>query len=70
MKQKLIITLDEEATEKYLEIARRKTTAEVDEDCVPSGVDISISIGPVPFGSSAYMGSEEIGEVTTELVGC
>lgn len=49
MKKQLVIKLSEEATQKYLERARKKTTAEVEEACVPSGFTLMVEICP-PFG--------------------
>ncbi len=70
MSKKLIITLNDEITDKYLSLARPKTQAEVDEGCLPSGVSIRIDITP-PFGDTAFFrdGSKwvELGEVTVEL---
>ncbi len=70
MSKKLIITLNDEITDKYSSLARSKTQAEVDEDCSPSGVTIRIDITP-PFGDTAFFldGSEwvELGEVSVEL---
>jgi hypothetical protein len=72
MSQKLQITFSEEATRKYLERAGRKTHAEVDEDCEPSGCTVSVEIGSSIFGSSAYAAESgeflEFGEVEVDLV--
>jgi len=72
MSQKLHITLDENATARYLEWMSKKTKAEVDEDCEPSGVTISINIGPAHYGSDAYTYvSEELidfGDATVDLI--
>lgn len=65
-KEKMIIELSVEQTEKYFEIARQKTTAEVNEDCIPSGVSITIHISP-PFGDYAEVNGQNIGDV---LVKC
>ncbi len=71
MKQKLVITFDEETTEKYLELARGKTTGEVDAECIPAGVSIKVDIGG-PWGCSAYFISGnrnvEIGDVDVDLI--
>ncbi len=71
MKNKLVITFDEAVTEKYLELARGKTTAEVDADRCPSGVKIMIDIGG-PWGSSAssVRGNDciDLGDVDVDLV--
>lgn len=71
MKQKLVITFDEATTEKYLELARGKTTGEVNADCCPSGVSLRIDIGG-PWGCSAsYVSGNrdiEIGDVDVDLI--
>ena len=70
MKQKLIITFDEETTAKYLELAGRQTEAEVNADCCPSGVTIQIQIG-VLADTAFFVRSDEnieIGEVNVDLV--
>lgn len=70
VKQKLVISLDEATTARYLAEASRKTEAEVNADCMPSGARIQIEVCP-PFGNSLSMliGNEwvEIGEVDVEL---
>ena len=68
MPPKLVITLDEETTEQYLDLAGKQTKAEVDADCEPSGVSISIHIAPDPYDSAAFMGHKELGEAKVELV--
>ncbi len=71
MKQKLVITFDETMTAKYLELAGQKTEAEVNADCVPSGVTLIIDIGG-PWGDSATFVSgnrhTQIGDVDVELI--
>ena len=67
MTKKLTITLNEEATENYLNISSNHVEAEVNEDCLPSGLDILITISP-PFGSTAFMGSTELGAAKIELI--
>ena len=70
VRQKLVISLDETTTERYLDEASRKTESEVDADCMPSGLQLRIDVCP-PFGNSLFMfiGQEwvEIGEVDVEL---
>lgn len=65
-KQKLIIEFTVEQTEKYFKIARQKTIAEVNEDCVPSGSSITINISP-PFGDSAEVNGQDIGDVLVKF---
>ena len=69
-KQRLIISLDEATTARYLAEASRKTKAEVNADCMPSGASLRIDLCP-PFGDSLFMliGKDwvEIGEVNVEL---
>ena len=67
MAKKLTITLDEEATKNYLNLSASQVETEVNDDCLPSGSDILISISP-PFGSTAFMGSAELGAVKIEFV--
>lgn len=67
MSSKLVITLDEKTTEKFLDYARHKTESEINSDCMPSGTTISISIAP-PFGSFVFFEKIEIGEASVELV--
>jgi hypothetical protein len=66
MKQKLIITLNEQTTARYLQIASRRTAAEVEADCEPSGIHLTIEISPL-FESAVYVNREEIGEADVEL---
>ena len=70
MKKKLTITLDEETTEKYLNISAKKTEAELNEACMPSGASLLIKIMP-PFENtvSIAIGAdwEELGEISVEL---
>ncbi|MFT6207067.1 MAG: hypothetical protein ACJA0T_000971 [Colwellia sp.] len=68
MTKKLVITLDEKATENYLKLAGQKVEAEVNEDCMPTGCAITINIEPSYLESTAYFGTTEIGEVTVGLV--
>jgi len=65
-KKNLSIEFSEEVTQKYLEITGKKTEAEVNADCMPSGVTISIDVGG-PFGSVAFVDGKEIGEVELSL---
>lgn len=69
-RQKLVVSLDEATTARYLAEASRKTEAEVDADCMPSGTRLQIDVCP-PLGNSLFMliGKEwvEIGEVDVEL---
>ena len=61
-REKISIVFSEEVTERYLEIAGKKTAAEFAADCMPSGVTITIEVEPV-FGCLAYVEGQEIGEV-------
>lgn len=69
-KQKLFISLDEATTARYLVEASKKTEAEINADCMPSGAQLRIDICP-PLGNSLFMliGNEwvEIGEVDIKL---
>lgn len=44
MAQRLHIILSEQATLRYLELARAKTEGEINEDCEPSGATIQLDI--------------------------
>jgi len=70
MSEKLVITLDENVTKNYLGGAAKKTQAEMNADCLPSGASLRIDICP-PFGNIIYLQVngkwEEIGEVAVEL---
>lgn len=67
MAAKLVITLDEDTTEKYLSLAHQFTEAHVNADCEPSGVRLIVEIGSIPFGSSVFWGDTELGDATVEL---
>ena len=58
MSKRLQITLDEEATQKYLEWASAILEAEVDEDCEPCGCSITVEIGG-PYGSPVFGNTDE-----------
>lgn len=70
MNEKLVITLDENATRNYLEKSIKNTTAEVNADCLPSGVSLRIDICP-PFGHCVYFYEngkwEKLGEAEVEF---
>jgi uncharacterized FlaG/YvyC family protein len=66
MGRKLIITLDEDTTKRYLSKSTAKTAAELEEACEPSGTDLRIQIDQ--YSVEVYVGSEEIGEATLEFV--
>ena len=68
MPQKLVITLDEETTQRYLDLAAKNTKAEADADSEPSGTAISILIAPEPYDSMVFMEQKELGEAKVELV--
>ena len=70
MSKKLQITLDEEATKKYLEWVTALNQAHADEDLEWCGCNIRIELGG-PYGSSAYSLGEkslEFGDVDVDLV--
>lgn len=70
MAQKLVITLNEETTEKYLELAREQTKALIEEDCEASGVLLKVLIASTMlFESTVFFGDTEIGEAEIDLVG-
>lgn len=70
VRQKLVISLDEATTARYLAEASRKTRAEIDADCMPSGASLQIDVYP-QLGNSLSMliGKDwvEIGDVDVEL---
>ncbi len=71
MSKKLQITLDEEATKKYLEWASGKLEAEVDADMEPCGCSIIVEIGgPYPSSAGCKVNGKyfEFGEADVDLV--
>jgi hypothetical protein len=62
MKQKLVITLDEEKTERYLKRAQQQTKGHIDGDCEPIGFTISIDIESVIYDSIFYFNNKKIGQ--------
>jgi hypothetical protein len=66
MSQKMVITLDEKTTARFLDIASRTTSAEIEANCLPSGVELKIAICP-PFGNIVSIATEEIGEAEINL---
>ncbi len=54
MKQKMVITFDEKATTRYLELASAKTEGEINADCCPSGITLQIDIEG-PWDCSAFL---------------
>lgn len=67
MGRKLVITLDEVTTQKYLDLARQQTKALVDEDCEPSDVMLAISISANPaYGHAVFIDEREIGEASVD----
>lgn len=73
MSKRLVITLDEAATKRYLEYAIRKTKAEIEADCEPSGITLQVDVSPTNiFMSDVYVheraGITEIGAANAELL--
>lgn len=70
MSKKLQITLNEEATKKYLEWAVKRSEGEGEADMEPCGRTIMVEIGPSWMGSSAFDGGGEIefGDCDVEFV--
>jgi len=66
--ERLVITLDEETTKKYLELAGKVAQGEVNEDCMPTGSAITIDIAPGPFDSEVSFGDCEIGIASVDLL--
>jgi hypothetical protein len=65
--QKLIITLDEKTTDKYLKMMRKKTELDLLGECMPSGGTVCIEIVPV-FGAIVYLDNVSIGEAEVDLI--
>lgn len=69
MGQRLVIVLDEDTTEKYLEMAGALTEAELNADCEPSGATIEVEMGL--WGDTVYFKTGnalvEIGEAQVRL---
>lgn len=62
MSKKLVLTLDETTTQKYLALANQRTEAMVEEGCEPSDVLIKINIGANQiYENTVFFGDEEIG---------
>ena len=60
--KKLTIEFSESQTSEYFKIVSKKTSDELEEDCLPSGVTVTIDICP-PFGNWAKVNGHDIGEV-------
>lgn len=70
MAKQLVITLTEEATRKYLQLAQQQSSAEVNEDCEPSDVLLQVNIAASNFYDSEVMfGEKEIGTVEISWLG-
>ena len=70
MRERMVITLNEETTRKYLTIARKRTEAEVNADCEPGGIGIRIDISSLygnPILVDANGGWQEIGEASVRF---
>lgn len=72
MKQQLVITLDEATTARYPAEAAKRTQAEVDAECMPSGASLQIDLCPpsyLLYPVSMEIGSRwvEIGEADLDL---
>ena len=65
--KKLVITLDEQTTQKYLELANKRTVAELEADCEPSGVNLTIEIGSDAYPHYVYLDGKDIGEASVDL---
>ncbi len=67
MAEKLVITLGEKATARYLQLARQQTKNEVDASCEPSGVCLTVEIGGI-LGAEVSLDGVEIGTALVGLV--
>ena len=65
--KKLRIEFSPEQTEKYFNIVSKKTKAEFESDCLPSGVQIVIDILPI-FGDQASVNGVDIGEIDLSFI--
>jgi len=61
-KEKMVIEFTPDQTEKYLAYARKHTSAELGEDCMPSGLTIVIDLCP-PFGNIARVNDLDLGDI-------
>lgn len=69
MSKKLVLTLNEATTRKYLELARKQTEDLVDEGCEPSGVTLTIQVAASQFCETmVFFGKHEIGEASLNWV--
>jgi hypothetical protein len=69
MGKKLVITLDEATTSKYLELMHKMTEAEVNADCEPSSRRLIIDIAPEHYGGSTVsFRNDNIGNVSVDFV--
>ena len=69
MLKKLVIELSAQATEKYLNLAAKKTAAEIADDCEPSGTTILVDISA--YGVRAYIqdkGRVDLGDAEIQWV--
>ncbi|WP_194756646.1 hypothetical protein [Aliidiomarina indica] len=71
MAQRLKIVLSEEATKRYLELARATTEAEINADCEPSGASIQVEIWHLENAVWMQNGDRlvDIGVADVELIG-
>jgi len=70
MGKQLVITLSEEATEKYLQLAREQTRALLDVDYEPTDVLLKVNIAPdTYYDSDVLFGDTEIGQVAVSFMG-
>jgi hypothetical protein len=69
MRSKLVITLTEEATKRYFELARQQTESFLNKDCEPEDMTLTISIAASnTYESTAYIMLEELGEVEVSII--
>ena len=69
MGKKLVITLDEDTTQKYLERAQALLIGEVELDCEPGGLSIRVDIAPRHYPTTIWVNGKDIGEATVAIVG-
>ncbi|WP_220719114.1 hypothetical protein [Agarivorans litoreus] len=68
MGRKLVITLDESTTEKYLQSVSTLTEEQVAADCEPAGTHLTILVEAAHYDSEVYLGNKEIGVAAVTVV--
>ncbi len=67
MSKKLVLTLDEVTTQKYLELARKQTETLVNEACEPSDVSVTINISANQiYDNAVFFDDVEVGNASVD----